>query len=125
MKGSSESSESWQAHLRRELARIAESWGLQPSESQLDRAAAAAFGAMRTDATVTDTTSLEVLGLTVKAYFALRRAGVRTVGDLRALTWNNVRDVRGIGPRALRDIQDCLAARGITLRGDASLPTEP
>lgn len=125
MKKTSELSVAWQAHLRRELARIAESWGLEPSESQLDRATAAAFEALRTDGSLTDNASLEFLDLTVKAYFALHRAGVRTVGDLRALSWNNVRDIRGVGPRALRDIHDRLAARGITLRGDASLPREP
>lgn len=118
MRGSSKASESRQAHLRRELARIAESWGLEPSKPQLDRAAAAAFEALRTDGILTDNASLELLDLTVKAFFALHRAGVRTVGDLRALSWNNLSDIRGIGPRALREVHDCLAARGITLRGD-------
>lgn len=68
--------------------------------------------------TISESAPLSTLGLGVRTLGALGRAGITTVGQLRALSWTNVGDIQGIGERALHDLGDRLRAKRITLRGN-------
>ncbi len=78
------------------------------------------------------TRPLTVLGLGTRLYNALRRAGIRTVGDLARMSWDQVGDIRNIGETSLREIKIRLAKVGASLVGhpdiahsDAPDVTEP
>lgn len=53
---------------------------------------------------VGDSTSIEELDLSVRAYNCLRRAGVHTIGQLRSMTYNDLAKVRNLGRKSADEI---------------------
>ncbi|MBM3463940.1 MAG: DNA-directed RNA polymerase subunit alpha [Armatimonadetes bacterium] len=65
---------------------------------------------------------VENLGLSVRSLNCLKRAGVRTVGDLQQYTEEDVMKLKNFGQKSLDEIKDKLVEFGLGLR--TSLPTE-
>lgn len=81
------------------------------------------------DATdVDEKTPLRTTGLSRRAVNALERCQVRTVGELLALTADQVRAIHAIGTKTATDIvvfQDALRERGLLAEADAGLVEPP
>ena len=60
-------------------------------------------------------TDVEALDLTVRAYNCLRRAGIRSLGDLVKKTPDDLLSIRAMGRTTVRVIQDALAPQGLHL----------
>ena len=60
--------------------------------------------------------TLEELGLSVRSYNCLKRAGVDTLADIAALTQNELSQVRNLGKRSIDEICAVLTNYGIRLR---------
>jgi Bacterial RNA polymerase, alpha chain C terminal domain len=58
---------------------------------------------------------LDILDLPTRLTVRLNRAGIRTVDDLTALTYNDLCDIRRIGVKSVALIDSALAARGLEL----------
>lgn len=75
-----------------------------------------------------DDMPVENLGLSVRSLNCLKRAGVRTVGDLRSYTEEDVMKLKNFGQKSLDEINEKLLEYGLALRrpdGDvASLPVD-
>ncbi|WP_242892568.1 DNA-directed RNA polymerase subunit alpha C-terminal domain-containing protein [Actinomadura litoris] len=73
----------------------------------------------------TTTTTLQLgdpialLLLTPRAYNALWREGIHTIGDLTAREPDELTDIRRFGPLSLADVQAKLAAHGLALKNGA------
>jgi DNA-directed RNA polymerase alpha subunit len=65
---------------------------------------------------IADSTPLDALGLSVTSYRRLYHAGIRTIGDLRAMSESDIGDLHQVGPRILADIKDRCREVGIQLR---------
>ena len=75
-----------------------------------------------------DKTPLTALGLSLRAYNALVRAGIRTIGKLVALSDDDRQRIRNVGPTAIAEIEARLAAYQEEASGDtpnASSPLPP
>jgi DNA-directed RNA polymerase subunit alpha len=48
--------------------------------------------------------SIELLDLSVYTYNILRRAGIKTIGDIMAKTPGELKNIRRIGPHSLKEI---------------------
>ena len=59
------------------------------------------------------------LGLTFRSFGRLRYAGVETIGQLVAMTEQDLLDVPRLGPRILADIKRALAEEGLELNREA------
>lgn len=57
---------------------------------------------------LTDTTPLEDLELSVRAYNCLRRAGVTTVGQLRSMSDEELMKVRNLGRKSMEEVKSVL-----------------
>ena len=57
-----------------------------------------------------DPTPLDVLGLSIRPYNALRRKDITTIGQLARMLDEDIRSVRNIGPKSLTEIKDKLEA---------------
>jgi len=62
-----------------------------------------------------DGTSVDELGLPSRAAASLRRAGVKTLGELAARTEDELLAIDGIGPASVQDIRTMLGKRGLAL----------
>ena len=60
-------------------------------------------------------TPIESLNLPVIVYNALKRNNIHTRGDLCAMTWRDLRDIRNIGDLSVRRIEAALASVGLSL----------
>ena len=63
---------------------------------------------------------LEALELRVRSYNSLRRAGIDTVGDLAALTPEDLLAIENLGPASAEEIKRRLNERGLTLSSSPS-----
>lgn len=61
-------------------------------------------------------TPIENLHLSVRSYNCLKRALVNTVGELSALTPEELLAIRNLGVRCFDEITDALTAAGLRLR---------
>lgn len=61
-------------------------------------------------------TPLETLGLTVRTFNCLCRAGVKSVEELLNMSRNELIRIRGMGSRSYNEIIDALEERGLSLR---------
>jgi len=68
---------------------------------------------------------LEVLGLEVRATNSLRQAGYNTVGDIVALTEQQLRGTRKIGTKTADNMIIRLNELGYTLKGGCVIPEKP
>jgi DNA-directed RNA polymerase subunit alpha len=59
---------------------------------------------------------VEELGLSARIEHALAEAGIRTVGGLARKKEADLLELDGMGPKAVNEIKDALAARGVTLK---------
>ena len=66
---------------------------------------------------------IEELELSVCSYNCLRRAGIRTLGDIIDKTLDDMMKVRNLGRKSLEEVLDKLRERGITLREEAESET--
>ncbi len=57
-----------------------------------------------------DPTPLGVLGLSARPHFALMRAGITTIGQLAAMSREQIREVRSVSEKGLAEIEEKLAA---------------
>ena len=55
-----------------------------------------------------DDSPIESLGLSVRAFNPLKRAGIKTVGELRKLTDNELLDLRSFSLKNLREVRQAL-----------------
>ncbi len=67
---------------------------------------------------LSEDTPIEALSLSVRAFNALLRAGIRTLGDLRRIPACNLPMIRGIGLRQINEIRQLL-------EGPAPIPEKP
>jgi DNA-directed RNA polymerase subunit alpha len=72
-------------------------------------------------ASAADPTPIERLRLASRAYNQLKHNGIDTIGELVALSAEDVLDFRFLGPGSLDDIKSKLAARQLTLRASTRL----
>lgn len=73
-------------------------------------------------------THLKTLGLSIRAYNALGRAGIRTVQQLAAASTQDIRDVPNIGDKSMAEIQEKLAtysAKNPDFSRPVLSPTDP
>ena len=99
--------------------------GTSPAD---DRAAGRASGDQAAGDPLALSQSIEELDLPLRAYNSLRRDGLHTVGDLVALTSEQLLALDNIGPASVAEIRHRLADHGLSLRpddGDALAPAEP
>lgn len=62
--------------------------------------------------------TIEELDLSVRSYNCLKRAGINTVQELAQRNEDDMMKVRNLGRKSLEEVQQKLAALGLTLRGD-------
>jgi len=60
--------------------------------------------------------SIEELDLSVRSYNCLKRAGINTVGELIMKTEEDMMKVRNLGKKSLEEVDEKLAALGLSLR---------
>jgi hypothetical protein len=60
-------------------------------------------------------TPIEELNLPVRAYNALRREGIHTLGDLSARSEGELLAIENLGPQSVKEIKQRLADRGFSL----------
>ncbi|MBE3591313.1 MAG: DNA-directed RNA polymerase subunit alpha [Firmicutes bacterium] len=60
--------------------------------------------------------SIDELELSVRSYNCLKRAGINTIGELVAKTPEDMMKVRNLGKKSLEEVQEKLAALGLSLR---------
>jgi len=65
-------------------------------------------------------TAIEVLGLSVRSLNCLKRAGVRTVGDLVNMSRGDVMKMKNFGQKSLDEVIERLQAYGLSLRLEES-----
>ncbi|MDD2485206.1 MAG: DNA-directed RNA polymerase subunit alpha [bacterium] len=63
--------------------------------------------------------TLEELGLSVRPYNCLKRAGINTVEELLTKTDSEITGVRNFGKKSLEEIKEKLAEHGLTLKESA------
>src|SRR5262245_37933139 len=68
--------------------------------------------------------SLDGLEITIRTYNALERAGIRTLQLLIENTERDLRQIRGLGEKALAEIRENLTTAGLSLRGEAVAYTD-
>ena len=61
-----------------------------------------------TSSTVDDSSSIEELDLSVRSFNCLKRAGVDTIGELRSMTYDDLRKIRNLSPRCREEITEKL-----------------
>lgn len=59
---------------------------------------------------------IEELGLSVRSYNCLKRAGIDTVGELTRKTEEDMMKVRNLGKKSLQEVKEKLAQLGLSLR---------
>jgi DNA-binding CsgD family transcriptional regulator len=59
---------------------------------------------------------VDALGLSVRTYNALRRAGKDTLGDIAEMTESQLCKVRNLGAKSRKEVVDVLASYGLTLK---------
>lgn len=64
----------------------------------------------------TQGTPIEELGLSVRAWRCLDRAGIATIEELLKKTPNEVKKIRNLGAQAFLEITDALEKKGMELR---------
>ncbi|MBX5464020.1 MAG: DNA-directed RNA polymerase subunit alpha [Clostridia bacterium] len=60
--------------------------------------------------------SIDELELSIRSYNCLKRAGINTIGELVAKTPEEMMKVRNLGRKSLEEVQEKLAALGLSLR---------
>lgn len=85
-------------------------------------AAVAAHRAKKNQPVLPDESSIDSLGLTPRAWNCLRRAGIETIQQLTQHSSQSLLKYRNMGVATVRTIENCLAARGLSLQSgpDAS-----
>jgi DNA-directed RNA polymerase subunit alpha len=63
-------------------------------------------------------TKVEDLGLSTRTASALTDAGIKTVAGLVKKTGSAIKDLEGIGDKAVSEIEDALAAHGVSLKAE-------
>jgi DNA-directed RNA polymerase subunit alpha len=61
---------------------------------------------------------IEDLELGVRSYNCLKREGIQTVGDLISKTEAELLNIPNFGKKSIDEVNDKLAARGLSLRGE-------
>ena len=70
------------------------------------------------------TTPLEDMGLSVRTYNCLKRAGINTLGDLSRRTADDLMKLRNLGQRSLREIIDACKRYGVVIQESAGTNKE-
>ena len=60
--------------------------------------------------------SIDSLNLSIRSHNCLKRAGVETIDDLISHTYDEMRSVRNLGKRSLREIEEKLKERGYAFK---------
>lgn len=60
-------------------------------------------------------TPIDNIGLSVRAYNCLKRAGYNTVGEVAAMSQDDISKVRNLGNRCCHEIYDRLSGRGLEI----------
>src|SRR5207253_3004660 len=72
-----------------------------------------------------DDVALEALGLSVRAYNCLRRAGITGLTDLTTRHESELQAIPNLGSGTLREVYDVLASRGLGLSDELGPPLDP
>lgn len=62
--------------------------------------------------------NIKEIGLSNRVYHHLRKADVRTVGELTELSWNDLMSIRGTVRRSCVECEKVLSGMGLGLRKD-------
>ena len=62
--------------------------------------------------------NIEDLDLSVRSYNSLKRAGIHTLQALLTYSYEDMTKIRNLGKKSLKEIDECLIARGYTFRRD-------
>lgn len=61
---------------------------------------------------------IENLDLSMRSYNCLRRAGIRTIGDLLNFTYYDLIKIRNLGRKSMKEILDTIHDLGLALKGE-------
>ena len=61
---------------------------------------------------------IENLDLSMRSYNCLKRAGIRTIGDLLNFTYNDLFKIRNLGRKSLKEVLDKIHDLGLVLKGE-------
>lgn len=61
---------------------------------------------------------IENLDLSMRSYNCLKRAGIRTIGDLLNLTYNDLFKIRNLGRKSMKEVLDKIHDLGLKFRGE-------
>lgn len=61
---------------------------------------------------------LEALGLSTKSYNCLKRADIKTLGDITNMYLYELEKIRNLGPKSVIEIVETLKKYGVSLKGD-------
>ena len=61
---------------------------------------------------------IDNLDLSVRSYNCLKRAGIRTIGDLLNFTYNDLFKIRNLGRKSLKEVLDKIHDLGLSFKGE-------
>lgn len=61
---------------------------------------------------------IEELGLSVRSFNCLKRAGISTLGDIVEMTENDMMKVKNLGKKSLEEVMQKIQSRGLSLKQD-------
>lgn len=61
---------------------------------------------------------IENLDLTMRSYNCLKRAGIRTIGDLLNFTYYDLIKIRNLGRKSMKEILDKIHDLGLLFKGE-------
>ena len=64
-----------------------------------------------------DKTSIEALSLSTRSYQVLKIAGLNTLGDITKLNFSELKSIKGLGVKSLREIMETLRLNEVSLKG--------
>ncbi len=91
-----------------------------PGPLEAGVAGAGAVGTMAREPNALDDILIEELELGVRSYNCLKRAGIRTVGDLVSKTESELTAIPNFGKKSIDEVIDTLHARGLSLHHEES-----
>lgn len=65
--------------------------------------------------------SIDELELSVRSYNCLKNAGIRTVEELQMMSKEQLKSIKHLGQKSIKEIRDTLADLGVTLWRDRQL----
>ena len=92
--------------------------GFQEGVEEEESSASAAASSAASDAKDASKTKVEDLGLSTRTASALTDAGIKTVAGLVKKTASALKELDGVGDKAVTEVEDALAGMGLSLKGE-------